>query len=120
MENESEVEWRLRQQPRKIEYCSKQAEKEFGNFPGAIRDQFLIAMENISWGLDPSLMVSHLAAVGKGVMEIKKNGSPAYRLVYSTKFADKLVVLVARPKTAQGQDKTLIETAALRLRDYQR
>lgn len=118
-ENEGESEWRLRQQPRRIEFSNKQAEKEYGSLPEPIRDQFSVALENISWGLEPGMTVSHLAAVGKGVAELKKNGSPAFRVVYTTKFKDKLVVLLARPKTAQGQDKKLIEAAASRLKDYQ-
>jgi len=113
MENQSEVSDKQRSYE-----ISKQVRKELGDIPESIRDQFLVALENISWGLESGLTVAYLKAVGKGVAELKINGRPAYRLVYTTKFPSKLVVLAARSKTCEGQDKKLIEVAASRLKDY--
>lgn len=97
---------------------SKPVRKELADLPDSRRDQFLVALENISWGLDPGLNVAHLSTAGKGVLELKINGSPAYRLVYTLKFEGKVVVLAARAKTSEGQDKQLLEVSASRLKSY--
>lgn len=97
----------------------KQAKKELQSLPEPIRNQFLVALENVSWGLDPGLRVTHLTTVDKGVIELKINGRPAYRLIYTVKLPGKVVVLVARSKTTEGQDKKLLEVAASRLKDRQ-
>lgn len=92
--------------------------KELEALPEWVRDQFLVALENISWGLPPGLTVASLSAAGRGVMELKINGRPAYRLVYTLKVPGKVVVLAARPKTCNGPDRQLIEVAASRLKSY--
>ena len=95
----------------------KPAKKELASLPESTRNQFLVALENLKWGLDTGLKVTHLTTVGPGVIELKINGSPAYRLICSVKNPSKIVVLVARPKTKNGKDKKLLEVAALRLKD---
>lgn len=98
---------------------SKAVRKELADLPASVRDQFLVALENISWGLDPGLTVAPLSTtVGKGILELKINGRPAYRLIYTLKFQGKVVVLAARIKTTNGVDKQLIEVAASRLKTY--
>lgn len=106
--------------PRVVKLSNKATHKELSEFPESVRDQFLVGIENLTWGLDPGpgLTVAPLSAVGKGVLELKKNGSPAFRLVYTLKFPGLLVVLAARPKTTNGVDKQLIEVAASRLKLY--
>lgn len=105
--------------PRAIEFASKQTEKEFEeDLPKTIGKQFAVAMEQLSWDLEPGLTVSTLSAAGKGVLELKINGRPAWRLVYTLKFEGKLVVLAARRKTTNGPDRQLIEVAASRLKSY--
>lgn len=112
MENVNEV------RKQRLFEISKQVHKELTKLPEKIRDQFLVALENISWGLDPGLTVDSLPPVGKGVAELKINGRPAYRLVFTTKFAGKVVVLAARSKTSEGPDQQLIEVAKMRLKEY--
>jgi phage-related protein len=98
---------------------TKAVRKELKSFPEPIRDQCLVALANISLGLDPGLTVAPLSnTVGKGVLELKINGRPAYRVVYTLNFPGKVVVLAARTKTSNGVDKQLIEVAASRLKAY--
>lgn len=92
--------------------------KEYQDLPKEIRNQFLFAQEQISWGLTPELKVAPLGVVGKGVLELKINGRPAYRLVYTLEFKGEVIVLAARRKTCNGPDKKLIEVAASRLKSY--
>lgn len=90
------------------------------SLPEVVRDQFLMNLELLSVGLDLEIPIDHLSEIEPGVIELKINGSPAYRLVYSTKFTGKLVVLAARPKTTEGRDKKLIEAVTSRLKAYRR
>ena len=94
----------------------KPSRREMDDLPESIIRQFLVGLERISWGLNPGLPITHLQAAGKGVMELKINGRPAYRLIYTTKYEGELVVLVARSKTSNGPDKKLIEVAASRVK----
>lgn len=96
----------------------KAVQKEFKDLPEAVRDQFLVALERLRLGLDPGMPIAHLGTVGKGVCELKRNGSPAYRLIYTLKFQGKVVVLAARPKTTNGADKVLQAAAGARLKAY--
>jgi phage-related protein len=95
---------------------SKPVKKELADLPEKIRDQFLVNILMLSSGVEPDLKLSHLSAVGPGVIELKINGSPAYRLVYTTKFKGELVILAARAKTAEGTDRQLLETVTSRLK----
>lgn len=109
-----------KRQQRTVEFSNKAASKELGDFPESIRDQFLVSLESLSWDLEPGLQVAPLSSVAKGVLELKRNGSPAYRLVYTMKFPGKVVVLAARPKTCNGVDRQLIAIAAARLKAYRK
>lgn len=89
--------------------------KELEKLPEEIRDSFLLDIERLSLGLAPMLAVAPLRDV---ILELKINGSPAYRLLYTLKIAGKMIVLAARSKTKNGPDKQLIEVATSRLKDY--
>lgn len=97
---------------------SKAVQKELEALPAEKRNQFLVALEQLSWDLEVGLPIAYLGTVGKGVAELKINGSPAYRLVYTTKFTGKVIVLAARSKSKQGMDLELIEVSASRLKSY--
>lgn len=107
-----------RQTPSAEIIISKAVFKEMKKLPDRDRERFLFDLLLISHGAEPTLPIQHLKAVGAGVMELKINGSPAYRLVYTAKFPGKIVVLAARAKTAQGTDKTLMDVARKRLLDH--
>src|SRR5690606_16047167 len=93
------------------------AQRELKEFSESGLDQFLVDLENLSWDLPTGLTISPFGAVAPGVFELKKNGSPAYRLVFA-KFPGELVVLAARSKTSNGNDRTLVGVSKKRLKAY--
>ena len=50
------------------------------------------------------------------MIELKINGSPAYRCMYAVLKNGDVVVLHTTSKTTQGQDKQLIKTTSQRLK----
>lgn len=104
-----------RGQPRRVVFVGG-AKKEMEEVPVGIRKRFLVAIEQLSWGLSPGETVRQLSAVGNGVAEVKINGHPAYRLVFTTQVKGKVLVLAVRAKTSNGTDRTLIEVARKRLK----
>lgn len=85
--------------------------------PDAHREAFLASLEFQCNGLDPLLKFTHLTDVGSGVIELKRNGSPAYRCVYYSKLPGHIVVLHVTAKTTDGSDTQLKRTAKKRLKD---
>ena len=61
--------------------------------------------------------IKHLDSVGQGVIELKKNGSPAFRCVYVTKYLDAVIVLHSFTKTTNGVDRQAMKVAEQRLKD---
>jgi phage-related protein len=92
--------------------------QELKDLPEPVRNQFLVNLEMVRVGLDPDLSLEHLTSVGQGVIELKINGRPAFRLVYTTKIPGKILVVAARAKTANGVDRKLIGTVKRRLKSY--
>lgn len=87
--------------------------KSLEDFPYKIREQFVQAIEAIRYGLNPPLTLKPMNSLGKGVVEIKKNGKPAYRVVYVIKD-DTLYILHAYSKTSNGTDKKHKDTISAR------
>jgi phage-related protein len=85
--------------------------------PDAHREAFLTSLEFQCNGFDPLLKFTHLTDVGSGVIELKRNGSPAYRCVYYSKLPGHIVVLHVTAKTTNGSDAQLKRTAKKRLKD---
>lgn len=92
-------------------------EREFQSLPESVRDQFSNSIHAVASGCTPFLRINHLQ-LKKGLIaiELKINGSPGYRCVYTTKIEGKIHVVYAREKTANGTDKQLIETVTKRLK----
>lgn len=88
--------------------------KNLDRLPEWVRDTFLFNFDLIAAGMAPVLKIDHLTAAGSGVIELKINGSPAYRCMYHLKTPGKVVVLHAAVKTKNGQDNQLIETTRKR------
>lgn len=100
-------------------YFSPAVRREVADLSESIRDQFLASLEKVSHGVDPFLPVRALQGKeAKGILELKINGRPAYRLLYTLTFSGFVVVLAARIKTKNGKDQQLIEVAASRLKDF--
>lgn len=103
-----------RRVPKPIRFANKQAEKAFGKFPKSIIALFSSELEGvIAYGLMPTIDSEPLPG---GVIELKKNGSPAYRCVYKVQ-EDVIVIVHSFKKTANGPDKKNMETLELRLRN---
>ncbi|AUZ53603.1 type II toxin-antitoxin system RelE/ParE family toxin [Xanthomonas perforans] len=90
--------------------------KELAAFPKSIRNQFLRSLEMVEVGLVPALEHEKLKAAGKGVIELKIKGSPAYRCMYVIRKNGDVVVLHSTRKTTEGQDRKLVGTTSERLK----
>lgn len=102
--------------PLELVWHPERVKKDLKKLPERFIIQVLESLENVRHGMDPGMKFEHLDACGPGVIELKKNGSPAYRCVYYTKVPGKVIVLYAGAKTATGRDKKLLETVADRLK----
>lgn len=101
----------------KIEPANNQVIKCLRDLPEHVGTQFMVELESIASGHQPSLEVEHLTSVGKGVIELKINGRPAYRCVYTTKIEGKIVILHAFKKTKNGPDVHNCDVAKKRLKN---
>lgn len=95
---------------------SKAVQKELADIPEKKRNQFLFNLEMALAGMEPGMAHEKLKAAGDGVIELKINGRPAYRCMYTRRKNGDVVVLHATEKTAQGQDKQLVKTTSQRLK----
>ncbi len=89
------------------------SEKRLMNFPSNVLEKFMHDLELMKYGMQPLSNVSSLNGLGQGILELKKNGKPAYRLVYVIK-KDVIHVLHSFSKTSSGTDKKHEETIKLR------
>ncbi len=55
--------------------------------------------------------------MGAGVIELKINGSPAFRCVYIAKFLNTVVVLHSFEKTTNGVDRQAMKTVEKRYKE---
>ncbi|MFJ2450043.1 type II toxin-antitoxin system RelE/ParE family toxin [Pseudomonas sp. NPDC087626] len=101
--------------PKEIRYCPG-AIKELGKLPLDDQISFLHNLNLVAHGLAPTIEFEHLGNIGPGVIELKINGSPAYRCVYYNKLPGVLWVVLAATKTSEGQDLTIIRKGRLRLK----
>lgn len=89
---------------------------DLGDLPVSIRDRFSVALTAVQHGLEPTIAFRHLhVSKGKSAIELKINGRPAYRVVYTTKRPGKVDVVYAGKKTAQGTDTAMMDTVEKRL-----
>ena len=101
---------------RRLVLEDKAVKRELEDIPKAKRDLFLLNLEMVRLGLSPALPHEKLKAAGEGVVELKINGSPAYRCMYIVNKSGDVVVLHTTSKTKQGQDMQLIRTTSKRLK----
>ena len=102
---------------KKFAFVNDAAEREYKDLPKDIQDEFGKDLRRIQYGQDPELTIKHLNSVGAGVIELKINGSPAFRCVYVTKYLDTVVVLHSFIKTTNGVDHKAMKIAQQRLKD---
>ena len=99
---------------KEVEFISKTAKKEYLELPEEAYEQFKRDITILKRDQRPYLPIEMLTSVGKGVYELKINGSPAYRCVYVAKYKDKLVILGAFTKTTNGSDNAIRTTCQKR------
>ena len=98
-------------------FCGDAAEREYKELPSSVQDDFGKAIRRIQYHEKPILPVTHLNSIGSGVMELKINGSPAYRCVYVTKYMGAVIVLHSFVKTTNGVDRKAMTVAESRLKE---
>jgi phage-related protein len=98
-------------------FANDAAEKEYKNFPKKIQHQFGTSLRAVQDDKKPSLPIQALESIGAGVIELKINGSPAFRCVYIAKFLNSVVVLYSFEKTTNGVDRQAMKTVAKRYKE---
>ena len=102
---------------KRFAFASEAAEREYKQLPESIQDEFGKDLRRIQYGQDPELKVEHLNSIGAGVVELKINGSPAFRCVYVAKYLDTVVVLHSFTKTTNGVDRQAMKVSQQRLKE---
>lgn len=102
---------------KRFAFVSEAAEREYKQLPESIQDEFGKDLRRIQYGQDPELKVEHLNSIGAGVVELKINGSPAFRCIYVAKYLDAVVVLHSFTKTTNGVDRKAMQVAQQRLKE---
>lgn len=92
----------------------KAVRKEMGAIPAAVQQEIQVSLEMALLGLQPAMRHEKLKSAGAGVIELKRNGSPAYRCTYVVDKKGNVVVLHVKSKTTQGQDRQLVKTTVQR------
>lgn len=95
-------------------FVSPTAEREFKDLPLKVRERFALDLKAIAMGCRPFSSIESLKTIGPGVIELRKNGSPAYRCVYVAKHNDTIYVLHSFAKTTNGVDRKAMSTVASR------
>ncbi len=90
------------------------SEKTLESLPDAVKERFIFAIIQLSYGLTPS-NIKPLHGLGSGVKEIRKNGKPAYRCVYAIKKGV-VHILHVFVKTSAGTDSKHEKTIKLRFK----
>jgi len=104
--------------PKRFGFVSDAAEREYKDLPSEIQDEFGKELRRIQFGEDPTIPITHLNGGGMGgVVELKINGSPAYRCVYVAKYADSVIVLHSFEKTTNQTDRQAMVVIKQRLRE---
>lgn len=101
---------------REIDLSISGVEKELKTLPIDKALAFLHSLSLVAVGIEPELKIEHLTTVAPGVIELKINGSPAYRCVYHNKIPGKVVVLRFFKKTTNGVAKHDLDVARKRLK----
>jgi phage-related protein len=102
---------------KKFEFVSEAAKREYKALPESIQDTFGKDLRLIQFDCDPLTPVRRLNDIEIGVIELKVNGSPAYRCVYITKYLNTVFVLHSFEKTTNGTDRPAMNVARSRLKE---
>ena len=102
---------------KKFAFVNDAAEREYKDFPKGIQQQFGTSLRAVQDDKKPFLPIQTLEGIGAGVIELKINGSPAFRCVYIAKFLDSVVVLHSFEKTTNGVDRQAMKTVEKRYKE---
>lgn len=101
----------------KFAFVNDAAEREYKKLPEEVQDEFGKDLRKIQYGQAPDLDLEHLSSIDSGVIELKINGSPAFRCVYVTKYLETVIVLHSFVKTTNGVDRHAMTVAKQRLKE---
>lgn len=101
---------------KEIVFFSKRVEKDFKALQEKHQVRFIHNLSMVAHGMDPSMKFDHLESAGSGCIELKINGSPAYRCVYYNKLPGKVVVVIATDKTTNGSDQKILDLVKARVK----
>lgn len=102
---------------KRFAFVSPAAEREYRDLPKDVLQEFGMSLRALQEDNRPFLPITALKAIGSGVIELKINGSPAYRCVYVAKFEDTVIVLHSFAKTTNSTDKQAMKTLEARYKE---
>jgi phage-related protein len=102
---------------KRFAFVSEAATREYKDLPGWVQDEFGKDLMRVQYGGDPELAIKQLSSIGAGAIEMIINGSPAYRCIYITKYADTIFVLHSFVKTTNRTDRHAMAVAEDRLKE---
>ncbi|BAQ63704.1 type II toxin-antitoxin system RelE/ParE family toxin [Geminocystis sp. NIES-3709] len=104
---------------KKFAFINDAAEREYKELPKEIQQDFGVSLKAIQENKKPFLHITPLKSIGVGVIELKINGSPAFRCVYIAKFMNTVIVLHSFKKTTNQVDKQAMKTLTQRYKELQ-
>lgn len=104
---------------KKFAFISDAAVREYKKLPKSVQQKFGVSLRAIQKNKKPFLPTTPLKSIGVGVIELKINGSPAFRCVYIAKFIDTVIVLHSFEKTTNKVDKQAMKTLEQRYKKLQ-
>ncbi len=106
---------------RSFAFVSEAADREYMDLPKEIQHKFGLSLRALQENKKPFLKTTSISeSVGIGAIELKINGSPAFRCVYVVKFQNTVFVLHSFEKTTDGVDKQAMKTAKARYKELKR
>lgn len=102
---------------KKFAFINDAAEREYKDLPKDVQTDFGTSLRAIQEDKKPFLPITALTSIGAGVIELKINGSPAFRCVYIAKFLNTVIVLHSFEKTTNGVDRQAMKTLEQRYKE---
>jgi phage-related protein len=102
---------------KKFAFVNNAAEREYKDLPKGIQAQFGTSLQAIQEDKKSLLPTTPLKNIGSGIIELKINGSPAFRCVYIAKFIDTVFVLHSFEKTTNTVDRQAMRTLEQRYKE---
>lgn len=98
-------------------FVNDAAEREYKALPKDVQQEFGTNLRAVQDDKKPFLPITFLKSIGAGVIELKINGSPAFRCVYIAKYRDAVIVLHSFEKTTNDVDKQAMKTLEQRYKE---